>query len=177
LLTHKTVSPAEAALPFAVAARLRAASSSINAQDKVRLLSEALRIDPSLVDSRLGLADATFTLKRTALALAAWESYMTRAQAASAPDAQELSRVRRAAVETLLQQAEYVKAIAMCDQMTEAASEADRAALRKWRARAVRESSLAARNASRRPEITESISQSVVVEPKLTQLPATEIAR
>jgi tetratricopeptide (TPR) repeat protein len=74
LLTQEQVSAAQAAIPYAALARLRAAESTTDPATKVKLLSEAIAIRPELMDPRQDLARAALAAKEDRLAVTAYES-------------------------------------------------------------------------------------------------------
>ena len=75
LLTHATISPEEAAQPYFVLARLKAAKAATTPAAKVKLYAEAIAILPSLQKEALALAEAAFDANKDALGLAALAKY------------------------------------------------------------------------------------------------------
>jgi tetratricopeptide (TPR) repeat protein len=74
LLTQQQISPAQADIPYAIQARLWVAKLAKDPATQVKLLSEAIAIQPNLTEALYDLAQAALAVKKDRLALTAYES-------------------------------------------------------------------------------------------------------
>jgi hypothetical protein len=179
LLAHQTVSPKEAAQPFFVLARLRAAQLTADLAAKTRLYSESIALKPSLRIQRLALAEAAFKNKHDALGLAAWQSYespnhdipwlhSSPLDLAIDQDIDRTPAVEELVAETLAKRREYSQAEAMYDRLLQQATDnALRGRIEKLRDAAAAAARLDQLNRSRAPLIGNELAQAGIVKPKL----------
>jgi hypothetical protein len=176
VLTHKTISPAEAAQPFFVNARLRAAAAA-SLTDQVGLYAEAVAIDPGLRQAKLKFAEAALRTNQIAIGLAAFENYrmtqyQTESTQASNATAADLLSVEELAASALARRQEFARAIAIYDELLrQAADPAKRFQYERLKAEAADKQSLETFNLLRQPIVTNEIAQRTVVKPKLKTLP------
>ena len=74
LLTQQQITPAQAEKPYAVEARRAAAKQSKEPVTQVRLLEQAVAIDPEVIETRVELVPAALRAKRDRAAINAYES-------------------------------------------------------------------------------------------------------
>ncbi len=74
LLTQQQITPAQAEKPYAVEARRAAAKQSKEPVTQVRLLEQAVAIDPEAIETRVELVPAALRAKRDRTAINAYES-------------------------------------------------------------------------------------------------------
>ncbi len=186
LLTQKSFTAQQASQHFFVNARLDAAHDSNESAAKIKLLSEAIAIDPTLQDSRLFLAEAAFTLKRDALGLAAWESYQANLgtppwrhsgylrQTAAAPAASpQILRVEELVAAALVRRNQFDRAIDLYQSLIRW-SPKNAATFETLRAHAEVENKLLIANAQRQPIVSKEVAQPIIVKPRLSTLPQSD---
>ena len=169
LLTQQTISPQEAAQPFFVLARLRAAQLTPDAATRMRLYLEAIALKPSLSEQRLALAEAAFLSKQDSLGLTAWQSYDSPApaigwlhssplDAAVGTEADRIVRVEELAAAAFTRRRQYAAAEALYGRMPH---------FEKLRDEAAAANRLEQLNRGRAPAITNEMTQAAIVKPKL----------
>ncbi len=165
LLTHKSISTAEASQPFYVEARLDAARQSSSPAEKIHLFQDAIALNPELREPRLDLAEAAFSIKRDSFGLAAFRSYD------ALPD--NFSKVEQLAAETLVRRHNFAEALPLYDDLLKKVKEKTmHGQLQKARDTAQRQLDLEVANSARSPVVTDKVEQPTVVKPKLKSLPA-----
>ncbi len=180
LLTHKTIQPNEAMQPFFVWARAFAAGASTNDPERVTLLRQAIALEPGIREQRLDLAAAAFIIKQNALGLAALDSYVSPVPTEGTPgeviylqSKESLNQVKETAARVLTERGEYERAESFYDGiLVDLKMGPDRDRVIKLRDAVRAESKLAGLNAIRQPVISDQITQSTIVKPKLAVLPA-----
>lgn len=175
LLTHKQISPAEAAQPFYIEARLNAANQNSDSAAQTKLYREAIALDPLLREPRLQLAGAAFARRQDALGLAAFESSRIPFETSGVVDetTATYARIEELAAEAETRRQDWPAALELYgDLLNRVKDPAQRAALSKARDAASRKQKLHIANESRRPVVTDDVVQPGIVKPKLTSLPA-----
>jgi tetratricopeptide (TPR) repeat protein len=187
LLTHATISAAEASQPFFVKARVEAAQKSTNSVEKLRLYREAIQIEPSLSEPRLEVAATALELRRDALGIAALDSYTQQRPIEYDPDEEDrrspppLQRqprskryfaVEELAAAALVRMHELGRSLSMYIDLAQHSPDVSRRPEFQKTADAIsRQQSLQAINEMRRPVVTNNITQPVIVKPRLRSLP------
>jgi hypothetical protein len=166
VLTQERISPAEASKPYFVAARLDAAAQTTDWTPKAKLLADAIAIEPGLPDARNKLADAAAHANQRYLAIAAY---------IGEPFDPELAQ-RIADVQIAVGAPEQAEVLLDAIQKNDAATPKQRDHARQERERIVQRLQLQRVNESRSPEVTNGILQQRIVKPKLSALPADEVA-
>jgi tetratricopeptide (TPR) repeat protein len=166
VLTREAISPAEAAQPYFVAARLDAAAQTTDWAAKVRLYSEAIAIAPGLADERNKLADAAARTNQRYLAIAAYTG-----QPFDSDLAQQIADIHIA-----VGQPEQAEGLLNAIQKSEAASTKQKDHARQEEAQIAKQLRLRAVNQTRSPEVSNGIAQQRIVKPKLKVLPADDVA-
>jgi cellulose synthase operon protein C len=172
LLTQKNISPGASAHPFYVASRLEAAKMA-SPREKVQLLREAIAYDPQLQEPRLKLAEAAIASRQLSFAAAALQSFTeTTPQTSSSPDAILLRTVREQVAAALVSQNEFDRGVSVYDQILAGEKRGaihERTA--KLRDASAQAATLASINSQRQPVVSEEITQTVIVRPRLTAIP------
>ncbi len=167
MLTRKTVSVGEAAMPFAVEARLEAAQSASVGAAKIRLYREAIALQPDLLEPRLALAEAAFQGRQEAFGLAVFRSYRN----GGATLSPEFLRVEQLAAEAEAQRGNLATALGMYADLIPKVTAGKRVELQKTRYDLRVRQSLQVANLARRPIVSKEVTQHGLVKPKLTALP------
>ena len=174
LLTHHSISPAEASQPFAVQARLDAASQTTDSAAQIELYKDAIALDPDLREPRLQLAAAAFRNGQDALGFAAFDSYQTPYGVSAQTDGEigSYASVEQLAVQAAVRRHDWARALNLYnDLLTRMQDPGQRASLSKARDSALDSQNLSAANAGRSPIVTDDVVQPIIVKPKLTVLP------
>jgi tetratricopeptide (TPR) repeat protein len=166
VLTQERISPVDASQSYFVAARLDAAAQTTDWTAKTKLLADAIAIDPGLTDERNKLADAATHANQRYLAIAA---YM------GDPFNPELAQ-RIADEEIAVGQPEQAELLLDAIQKSDAATLKQRDHARQEQQRIANRLQLQIVNESRSPEVANGIVQQRIVKPKLTMLPADDVA-
>jgi hypothetical protein len=166
VLTQERISPADASKPYFVSARLDAAAQTTDWTAKAKLLADAIAIDCGLTDERNKLSDAAAHTSQRYLAIAAYTGE---------PFDPELAQ-RIADIHIAIGEFEQAEALLNTIQRSDKATPNQREHARQERERIVKRLQLQLANESRSPEVTNGIVQQRIVKPKLTTLPADDVA-
>ncbi len=190
LLTHKSISPAQASQPFYVQARLDAGRQSSDMAERRKLYQEAIALAPSLREPRLQLARAAFETDDNALGLEAFKSYRNQygvpvpgqermagyrrvtSRVDEEPAPEDFLAVEQLAAEAYARRKQWALALGLYhDLLKREQDTAKRNALTEARDSIKRKQNLALANLSRRPVVTDDVAQHLIVKPKLMVLP------
>ena len=173
VLTHKTVIVAEAEQPYAFEARLDAASFSAIPGQKVKLYGEAIAIDPSQQEARWLLASAALTDRQETFGLAVFQTVMN----APASDNPKYRETEQLAAVAFARREDFGAALTLYDRLVGNEKDGTRLGeLVKKRDAVLAAQRLSQLNASRRPVVTNEVTQHQLVRPKLAMLPPDEAA-
>lgn len=172
LLTQSSITPEQAKQSYFTGALLDAAEHTQEPSRKTELYRLAIARKPDLREPRLALAETAIRSKQDALGIEAYESY-AQPQGADVPD--ERWQLSSLVAEAYRRLGRTDQAIAVYEQAVRLApDEAQRKTLdQKLRQVRIRQE-LEARNASRRPTVSNEVQQDHVVQPRLTSLAGEE---